>query len=434
VRAYQTGVLRARPEASGALRTGLAQLSPRQSEVLWLLADGLSTKAIAARLGLDVKTVESHLKALLGKLGARDRTQLVAMLYDTDAIRERPPRPRPQSAVAGLVGRLGEGDRRVGDLLVRGLGTGGIAARLGVGEDEVQAQVDRVLGVFGARDGVHLAAICYDRGLRRARGKTPPVLLVALAQLSRRELQVLVLLAAGLPDEDIAARLAVTAAVVGDDVTRMLGVLGAVGARSRHHLVAMAYDSGLVVPRFGAMAPAPRPVTPRRSVGNCGVGVGVWLSGWHGRDLQVRVQPSRAGVAARAVFVAAGSAATVQTYDQVAARLQVMGSGASAIVVSSWSLGAARSGGHAYAAVNVQGRIYLYDPSTKTLSGWPPYWEQDAVALTAVGYLKPDGEPAEPLVDAQAQLDPADRVGLVQGGSGGALTGAKRDVLAVMYV
>jgi DNA-binding NarL/FixJ family response regulator len=43
-------------------------LSPREREVLQLLAEGLSTKEVAFRLGVSVKTVETHRKQIMEKL------------------------------------------------------------------------------------------------------------------------------------------------------------------------------------------------------------------------------------------------------------------------------------------------------------------------------------------------------------------------------
>jgi DNA-binding NarL/FixJ family response regulator len=53
----------------------LAQLSPREMEVLKLLAKGLSNKEIAAHLGLVVGTVKIHVANIFSKLGVSDRTQ-----------------------------------------------------------------------------------------------------------------------------------------------------------------------------------------------------------------------------------------------------------------------------------------------------------------------------------------------------------------------
>lgn len=57
-------------------------LSPRERDVLERLSQGLSTKAIAARLGLSVKTVQNNVSQVLLKLGARDRSHAVALARD----------------------------------------------------------------------------------------------------------------------------------------------------------------------------------------------------------------------------------------------------------------------------------------------------------------------------------------------------------------
>ena len=52
-------------------------LTPRELEVLQLLAEGLSNKEIARRLGTSEHTVKFHVNAILGKLGAHSRTEAV---------------------------------------------------------------------------------------------------------------------------------------------------------------------------------------------------------------------------------------------------------------------------------------------------------------------------------------------------------------------
>jgi DNA-binding NarL/FixJ family response regulator len=53
-----------------------AVLTPRESEVLKLIAEGRSSKEIARILGISIKTVESHRANILSRLGMRDRTEL----------------------------------------------------------------------------------------------------------------------------------------------------------------------------------------------------------------------------------------------------------------------------------------------------------------------------------------------------------------------
>lgn|SRR5581483_5715123 len=54
-------------------------LTPRETQVLELLAEGLPNKAIAARLGISDQTVKFHVAAISGKLGAANRTDAVRL-------------------------------------------------------------------------------------------------------------------------------------------------------------------------------------------------------------------------------------------------------------------------------------------------------------------------------------------------------------------
>jgi DNA-binding NarL/FixJ family response regulator len=81
------------PQVAAAVMRNVSEpdsehLTPREREVLDLIARGLSNRLIARELALSEKTVKAHVSAILGKLGAADRTQ--AALW---AVRHLPGNP-----------------------------------------------------------------------------------------------------------------------------------------------------------------------------------------------------------------------------------------------------------------------------------------------------------------------------------------------------
>ncbi|MDN5758814.1 MAG: response regulator transcription factor [Tomitella sp.] len=83
VREFHVGQRAAKKSPDGAQRAGL---TGREAEVLRAMARGLNNAEIADLLFLGVETVKTHVGAVLGKLGARDRTQAVIAAYESGFI------------------------------------------------------------------------------------------------------------------------------------------------------------------------------------------------------------------------------------------------------------------------------------------------------------------------------------------------------------
>ena len=90
-----------RPRRNGSSDTGaaldLTELTPREREVLALLAEGRSSSEIARELVISPRTLGTHVQHILSKLGVHNRTQAVAVAHKAGL---GPPDVQPHALVA----------------------------------------------------------------------------------------------------------------------------------------------------------------------------------------------------------------------------------------------------------------------------------------------------------------------------------------------
>jgi DNA-binding NarL/FixJ family response regulator len=80
-RVIERAARQAPPDPS--LHARIAELTERERDVLEHVARGLSNREIAAQLVIEESTVKTHVRRILGKLGARDRVQAVIVAYES---------------------------------------------------------------------------------------------------------------------------------------------------------------------------------------------------------------------------------------------------------------------------------------------------------------------------------------------------------------
>jgi DNA-binding NarL/FixJ family response regulator len=83
-----------RPTATPRPAPALEELTARETQVLQLVAEGLSNSEIAGQLVVTEETVKTHVSRILSKLGLRDRTQGVVTAYETGLVTPGSRQPR----------------------------------------------------------------------------------------------------------------------------------------------------------------------------------------------------------------------------------------------------------------------------------------------------------------------------------------------------
>jgi DNA-binding NarL/FixJ family response regulator/signal transduction histidine kinase len=76
----------ARPAVTAEAASRLSGLTPREAQVLRLIAEGYSNEEIAELLGIAESTAKTHVKRALAKIGARDRAQAVVLAYQAGLV------------------------------------------------------------------------------------------------------------------------------------------------------------------------------------------------------------------------------------------------------------------------------------------------------------------------------------------------------------
>jgi DNA-binding NarL/FixJ family response regulator len=81
------------------------QLSPRERQIMHLMAEGYTGQAIAGRLGVSVETVRTHVRNVIRKLQARSRVHAIAIALERGDIALEHDDDSPEGAVGGDRGR-----------------------------------------------------------------------------------------------------------------------------------------------------------------------------------------------------------------------------------------------------------------------------------------------------------------------------------------
>ncbi|GAB4583206.1 WXG100-like domain-containing protein [Nocardia sp. IFM 10818] len=134
---------------------------------------------------------------------------------------------------------------------------------------------------------------------------------------------------------------------------------------------------------------------------NCVLCSDSFLRTWFGRPTEAPAlnDPSKPqGLGPQAVDNLTGGTREPTTFQRIKDQLLHLGPGSAAMVLTDWvDAKGKRVGGHAYVAVNHNGKVLFVDPQTGEVHGWPPRFRPDGVGATQAVFLTPDGQPLRPL-------------------------------------
>ncbi|OMC13548.1 LuxR C-terminal-related transcriptional regulator [Mycobacterium sp. SP-6446] len=213
-------------------------LSPREREVLALVAERLTDQQIADRLSLGLRTISTHVEHSLRKLGVGDRIEAALLAHRLGLINL--PAHVLEALERGQL--LTPREQEVLPLVVAGLSDKEIADRLVVSARTAEVFVGRLLRKLGVKSRTALGRAARQRGIggTGSQADGPPSLQSAPTP---RERDVLALVAAGRTNKQIARELRIAQRTVEFHVEHLLMKLE---AKNRTELAALARQRGLV--------------------------------------------------------------------------------------------------------------------------------------------------------------------------------------------
>lgn len=159
----EAALQRTTPAAASTRRRARGELSTREEQVLMLVGDGHASASIAALLGIDRTTVDSHVLSARRKLGARSRREAALRVAAADPAPARagaPPRPgqgespRDKAEAAGreaLVAALAPELRELLDVLLEGASLAEAAGRLHYSRRTINRRLADLRAALGVR-------------------------------------------------------------------------------------------------------------------------------------------------------------------------------------------------------------------------------------------------------------------------------------------